>query len=385
MSDMWGTPTGSRLRQQDDYSAAINELNIKQSLGQIAMQPLEMRQKQAETESQELQLKQQKQRQQQLDQFIKQRAAAHSVQAPGTPVDPVSSLKQELAAYADLEFASGNPDAGAKMLTALSQVDAHEASAANNKANAEIHNLTRAKILSDRGLELLANATDEASWAEARKKWRQIPGNEAATELDRTPYSPAAKEYIQQRLMTAKQRADEKIKRIHEGRQAENDKVTNREKEARTKLLEQQKKTSEANEAKLRREGGNKVNSATVKEVVDYIKRDFSPSSFSDEQARIIARPIAERATELRSKNPVLRESEAVAQAYKEARGAGTFKGLRLKGAPGPEQMKAQQELVMKYAKQPQYSGLKFDPAFDYQEVTLPDGKRALQAKKREQ
>jgi hypothetical protein len=381
--EMWGTPAGTSARQADDYAAAINDLNIKQSLGQIAMQPSIARQNAAQAESMELNLKQQKDRAEMLKQFVAKRAAGQTAGPPGNPADPLDSLTSDLESYAELGFASGNPDEGMKMAEGAARVQQQRAAARLSQTNDKIKTFEFAKTLSDEGMKLLANAHDQQSWDQAKAGFKQMLGpNARETGFENVPYSPEAVEAARNQLMTIREQAQTKIEQARLKNDEENKKSEEKRRDIQNKLTQAETRVANARAEKLAREGGgnSKVPARLVKDATDYIKKDYS--GVSDEQVRISALPIAERAQELMAKNSAMRESEAVAQAYKEAKSGGTFKDMHRKGAPTAEQVKAQQDLVQKYNKMPQYSHLAYDPKLEYKEVE-ENGVMVLKAKKR--
>jgi len=359
MAEMFGTPTGSRLAEQDFWTRKINQLQIQQTMGQLAAQPTERRLLEAQAGAAELQLKSAERYNTAIEENLKRQAA--QVAGENAPIE-LDHLYNQTTAAAQLAFDAGFPERAAELAAEAANIQSRQATAANARSNQALHEY---KLISDQAnqfLNLLSSAVDQPSWDAAVAQSELITGE--PSDLRGTTYDPAVVDNLSRQLMTAKERADLALRK-EERASIDRVRKSNAElQKLREGLVRAQTTLARERAEKLKRDAGSGTAVAptrVITAVVDRINNDFiSPPT--PEGARTMARPIAERAAEMMRNNPALRESEAVNRAYLEAYQSGTFQGLRLKGQPTDKELEKQKELASKYLQE-------YDPRFEYKET----------------
>jgi hypothetical protein len=174
--------------------------------------------------------------------------------------------------------------------------------------------------------DLTQDVHDQASWEKANQQYELITGDKSPLKdkngklLD---YSPELMDNLQNSIQTAKDKA---LTAAAQAR-ARASEAEIKERQARIPLLEAQKNATEARDANLRKTGAKGPKPESLQAITDLITKDYA-GAYLPEDARVIARPIAERATEL-IQTQGLSSSAAASRAYQEAKTRGDFGGAR--------------------------------------------------------
>jgi len=289
-SQMFGAPVGISAAMADQRANALNALTLQQGQVKLKADVLAL---------------------QQEEEMIRLMQRGRDDGEPLTPTNMAESMDQ-MAEYA---MQSGQPVKAEKFASTASTIrhQTHE----NEKAEQDvlIKNLTMLG-------SLMGEVQDEQSWARANAMFQLQSGK--ASPYAKAKYSPELVAQIREGVQTAQQRALTDAARARV--EASEAQVT--ESSTRRKLLEAQTSYTKARERNLGKAGATSQlpNATDVQAVTDLLMQDYR-TSLPIEEARILARPVAERAKKLMVERELTR-SQAAALAYQEAKNAGDFGGL---------------------------------------------------------
>lgn len=344
---LFGAPQG--------ISQAIGDVR---QLGQLAMQPdvAELTHAQAGLATLKLQ---------------EEQAFSKALQGSMGGVSPTAPISDQLARLSELAFKSGAVNKGVALAKDYGVIKAHEAAAVSAKARE-----VTAGILAERNkAQWVAthamDAQDQQSWQQVNAQYEQQFGEPSP--YKNTPYSPDLTRKLQLAAMTAKERADLKLREANNASLDAARQNTERHQAAGERIQAARLDVERQREARQREKdaGGAKAPPAGfVAEANDLLTKDYI--DIEPQAARLKAREVAERAQDLVRKNRALTMTQAVTKAYSEMQASGSFDEYTRMPTKAGGAGKDQKSLAESY-------GQTYDPAYEYRVVG-----GALQRKKKE-
>lgn len=309
MSELWGIPGGMSVRRREDMAQQLNDLAVHKGeqdiqQGQVALQ------------TSELALQAQKKMLEYLDHRDDQTKDA-KIGSPklggSAETDTLPDTLDDLAAMA---LASGMPTQAADYAAKASTIRNQASEIATRETTRRLKNLEVAT-------NLLDNVTDEKSWNQANALFSMETGQPSPFAGHR--FSPQLVEQVRGSLQSAK---DQALTAAAVARAKASEAAT-KEREARIPLIRAQTELTRTRDNNLRKTGATGVmpKAEDLRAVTDLLNSEYM-GSVTPEDARVLARPVAERMTELMRNNQLTR-SQAAARAFQEAQAAGDFGGLR--------------------------------------------------------
>lgn len=320
MAEMFGSPTGELIYNQEERSALQHALQSEHTLGQIAMQPVALRSAQVKLEKDEIELKQEKE----FARMLQETGGGMEAAAEGKPV----TLENTLDRLATKAASAGMIDRAGKLATQAADIRSKKSTAANQATQQRLNMLKGVVAQAEMVGQLLGGATDQASWDAANLQYQMYTGTESP--FAGIPYSPQVVDRLNLATLSGKERAQLEIARLDkESLMAY--RATNL---ALQKANLERKVIKDEQEAdrkvRLDKNGGNKgpvvgkPSAAEIKEVERQMRlADIDTSKISGDSLKTTTFAIASRAKELQRANKALGSSEALAQAFAEAQESG--------------------------------------------------------------
>lgn len=365
MAEMWGTAAGSRLAEQDNMAREINKLQIKQTMGQLAAQPVLARKLEAETQAAELAVGQAKRRDA-LRQKMEADRQANT--AAGQGIDQMKVLKDQFANEAAVLGGSGYIEESLEILKGLTSMNASESASRNSIANAKIHEAKLERDQADYFLNILSSVRDQESLNAAVERVEKETGEKSALRGEDgniVTYSPGLTDGISRELMNAKQRIDVEMQEMRDKGAKESRDAENKLRVKREGLVTAQTKLADERRAALKRDAGNPnlASARLVTAIKSKINIAFGYRMVEDE-LNDFALPVAERAADIMHTNRSVTESEAANRAFAEVmkENRGTLGKYKMKGMPSETEIAEQQALTTKHLRQ-------YDPNYEYKET----------------
>jgi hypothetical protein len=307
MVDITGVLGGERVAEQDAQSKALFAQQLQDN-------NISLQQHGITLETSKIALESQQKMMQLMQDSVKGKGGANG---PGK-VD-TEALPNALDQMAAMAAASGLPGQAADYAGKASTLRKNQQAIQHQQLTDAIKHLTIAA-------DLTANVHDQESFDRANSEYEMATGEPSPFAGQK--YSPELLENIHNSVTTGKDKA---LTAAAEARQQAS-LAEVREREARIPLLKAQTDLTESRDNAIRKNGGKIPKSEDLRAVTDLITKDYA-GAYLPEDARVLARPIAERAAELVQKQG-LSKSVAANRAYQEAKAAGTFGGARPR-APG--------------------------------------------------
>lgn len=307
MAELWGFAAGQSARRQED---------MQQSLANMALRKgdVEIQQSEVALESSEIALESQKK----MIEMMRGQSAARddsSEQAPpGGGRSELDDIPNSLDQLAKMALQSGLPQQAAEYASKASTIRTNAAEIKDKELNARIKDLTLAS-------NLLQSVGDEASWKQANNLFAMTTGKPSP--FAQMEYSPELVAKIQDTVVTQKERAVTDAARAR----ADASLANASESSARIELIKAQERLTNTRDIALQKAGAKPPKAEDVRSVSDIINAEYM-GSVTPEDARILARPIAERMTAL-MRDDNLPRSQAARRAFNEAQAKGDFGGLR--------------------------------------------------------
>jgi hypothetical protein len=297
MADMFGTPVGRSQAEADINNRKLTELALAE--GSVRLQQAKIT-----LQSQKLMMQQMSK--------LGQGKAPGGQASPDTDVEEMASTLDQLAIMA---VKSGLPEKAREYASTASTIRYNASNIQGNQLKAQIQHYN---LLGS----LMQGVVDERSWQAANQRYQQITGR--PTPYAKMRFNPQMVQQLQQGIMSAKDRALTEAAKARESATV----AIEREREARIPLIKAQTELTRTRDAALKKAGATaKMPKAEdVRAITDLMVKDFG--GLPSEDARVLARPVAERAVEIMKETQVTR-SQAANQAYNEAKQAGHFAGIR--------------------------------------------------------
>lgn len=321
MAELFGFQAGQRLAQKDKLEQQMAELSLQQGQQQLRRGEVQIQQDEVTLDNAKIT------RDRQLK-FLEALKASEGAGLGGTAGTPASGkdLSAQLDDMARLSLEAGLPEQAAKYAGEASQIR-------NNQSLIKQRDNDQRNRQLNYAAGLLDDVKDEQSWAQANMLYSIEFGEESP--FANLPFSPELVEKIKDSVTTQRQKslieaaevkadqADEQLRKI-EGQIKLN--------EARTRLIN-------AREKSLEKAGDKSViaKPGDVKVITDLLETEYGTAGVAADR-RTIALPVAERMLQLQKELQIPR-SEAAARAFKEAKDAGEFGGLKeRKKTPGTKE-----------------------------------------------
>lgn len=318
---MFGAPIGFRQAEIDQQQAIRTLLEAQKTLGEIAMQPQEMRLKEAHGRYYNAQAAEHeaKARDEAQMQELAKRAAQEVVQGTSV-IDQADRLAQSAIGQGKYQQAL---DITGKTSLVRQHVASADASVARSAYN-------RFKTQADQAAKFAATlegVTDEATWAAANQLFSMETGQPSPWAALR--YNPQMVQNLQAAQLSVKDKAElgmkevqqESLESFRRRRLAQHD-TTNALSAGRLNI-------SRHREERLSKEGGGKEiagpSKTGIAQASRLIKQDFPALGESAEELTTAASAVASTARRLMRANKALDEETAIQQAYAQERRDGSF------------------------------------------------------------
>lgn len=350
MSELWGFQAGQSIRRQEDANLALAELSQRRGEADLAQAGVTLENSKLALDAQKKML------------MLMNSASAQRRDAPqdlgdaptpaGGGAAEANDIPNSLDALANMAMQSGLPQQATEY--------ASKASTLRNNAS-EIKKRDFDVRMSELNLagNLLSTVGDETSWKRANALFTMQTGKPSPfAEME---YTPELVAMIQDSIISQKDRA---IANAAEARSAASA-ASAAASEALVPLRKAQERLANARTTALNKAGavGKQPKAEDLKAVSDLINAQYL-GAVTPEDARILARPVAERMLQLQSEANLPR-SQAAQRAFNEAQARGDFGGLRqrtrMKGdANNPLEMPTTQQALrpnMYYVGKGKYEG----------------------------
>lgn len=315
MSELFGSPTGELIYNQEERAALQNALQSEESLGRLAMQPVARRKAEIEVAKGELELEQERK----FTQLLTDPGAGMDAAASGKPVSVESTLDNLAVRAAN----AGLVDRASTLAKNAADIRSKKQTALNQQTQAEL-NKYRAIVTQTEAMgQLLGGVTDQQSWEAANAQWSIMTGQPSP--FADIPYNPKVVKQLNDASLSAKERAMLKMRETEQAATIEYRKRMIANSEARTDIADR-RATAAADVARNKEKAGGKtaVIPAPTKQDIEEVQRQMrlegiDTSKISGDSLRSTAAAIASRARELQRDNKALNRSEAIGQAFADA------------------------------------------------------------------
>jgi hypothetical protein len=295
---MFGAPVGISAAEADIRANQLAELALSEGAVKL--------------EQSKMVLSQQKQ----MLEMMKGGMGQGGQRKPGDADESSSQLASMMDSLAVMAAKSGLPEQARQYASAGSTIKVQASAIQKNELDAQVKHLNMIG-------SLMENVHDEVSWRQANKMYEMQTGK--PTPYANKPYDPRMVEQLRVGVASAKDRA------LTAAAKARKDSSESEieERQVRRELIKAQTKLATERTVALKKAGGKALlpKEAYVRAVTDLVVKDYG-AGVLPEDARVLARPIAERmVTMIRDQG--LPISEAANRAYQEAKSAGAFGGMR--------------------------------------------------------
>lgn len=308
MSELWGFQAGQSIRRQEDSKQALAELALRK--GEVDIQNA-----QVDLQQSELTLQSQKK----MIELMQGRESEISDQQSGSnPLSgkqAIQDLPDKLDSLASMALSSGLPQQAAEYASKASTMRSNASEIAKREGAQKLQELNLAA-------NLLYNVTDEASWRKANSLFEMTAGKKSP--FADADYSPELVDQILGSVLNQKDRAT----RDAANARADASVAATKTNEARIPLIKAQQRLTETRDVALRKTGAVTVipKAEDIRAISDLINAEYM-GAVTPEDARILARPVAERMKQLMQTDNLPR-SQAAQRAFTEAQVKGDFGGL---------------------------------------------------------
>lgn len=312
MSELWGFQAGQSIRRQEDSQQALAQMALRKGEAELMQADVALETSNIALDAQKRMLE------------LMRGQAAKRADAPVEPGDPpapmgASSLERNdipdsLDSLAKMAMESGLPQQAVEYAAKASTIRNNASEIQKRDSDTRMTELNLAS-------NLLSTVGDETSWRRANALFTMQTGKPSPfAELD---YSPELVAQIQDAVVSQKDRA---IARAADARAAAST-ASAAANEALVPLRNAQRRLAETRATALAKVGGKPPKAEDLRAVSDLINAEYL-GAVTAEDARILGRPIAERAMQLQSELGISR-SQAARRAFNEAEARGDFGGLR--------------------------------------------------------
>lgn len=350
MSELWGFQAGQSIRRQEDMQMALAEMGLRKGNAELMQADVALESSQLALDSQKKMME------------LMRGNAARQADAPqdiGDTPAPIGAgtlesndIPNSLDAMANMAMQSGLPQQAVEYASKASTIRNNASEIKKREFDTRMGELNLAS-------NLLATVGDEASWRRANALFTMQTGKPSPfADMD---YSPETVAMIQDAVVSQKDRA---IAGAAAAR-AEASSAAAEASRALVPLRKAQENLANTRATALAKVGaiGKQPKAEDLRAVSDLINAEYL-GAVTPEDARILARPVAERMLQLQSELSLPR-SQAARRAFNEAQARGDFGGLRqrtrMKGdADNPLEMPSAQNALrpnMYYMGKGKYAG----------------------------
>lgn len=319
MSELWGWASGQQQASHDQQSQMLTNLQLNEGAQKLAAGDIAIKQADIQLQSQ----------QKMLSLLQGAQATRSSTGSPGQQASAQSeSLASNMDMLANFALESGMPEQAKEYANSASTIRKNQASVEENQAKLQQQHASITGTL-------MENVHDQQSFDNALMIYQLETGQKSPFAGQK--YSPQLADQIRNRASTILQQSQIKL---NDAKTKEADAQT-QDAKARQPLIDAQKREADARTEYLEKHGGaaNLPSAGDLKSVTDLISSSYDVDTSQDAaNARVLARPVAERAKEMMQENPSLTQSAAARRAYQEALTRGDFAGLTPKRSmPGSD------------------------------------------------
>lgn len=302
-NQMFGAPTGVSAAEADIRAQELHELSLGE--GKVRL------------EQAQITLQSQKRMMELLQQQLSG-GQAKPGSAPPEAGDSAEEMASIMDLMANLSIRSGMPAQAKDFATAGSTIRHQAAEIQKDRTNQMMTELNTISALMD-------GVHDQASWQRANAMYQMQFGK--PTPYAKLPYNPQVVAELRKGIATAKDRALTSAAQAREKASI----AAEKERTARIPLIRAQTQLAAERTKALQKAGATQKlpKASDVKAITDLMFKDFG-ASLSSEDARVLARPVAERMLDI-MKSSNLPASQAAVKAYEEAKNAGDFGGIRMR------------------------------------------------------
>lgn len=295
-SGVYGAPAGAQMAQLDLERQASSNLNL--ATGRV-----KLKQAQIALENQERMMK-----------YLSQSASGQAGASGGQ--DPTTGMADEFYQLSNYAARSG-------LVKEASDYAKVGSTLQRNSAYIKNQHLTRQMKEMTLFANLLDGVNDQASWQRANAAFMLETGQR--TKWANMPYNPRVVQALKDGVLSQK----DKMSIMSSRAKIQYDQSMDTYHDQELALRKQSNEIAEQRNKFREKNGGKSKAPAAqaLQAVSDLIVSDYGKGA-GQENIRIYARPIAERATEILKKNPTLTLSEAASQAYQEAKADGELGGM---------------------------------------------------------
>lgn len=350
MSELWGFQAGQSQRRQEDMQQALASMALRKGEAELMQADVTLETSQIALDSQKRMLELMR------GNAAKRQDAPQEIGDPATPAGAGVMESQEipnsLDALARMAMDSGLPQQAAEYASKASTIRSNASEIQKREFDTRIGELTLAS-------NLLSTVGDETSWRRANALFTMQTGKPSP--FGEMEYSPELVAQIQDAVVSQKDRA---IANAANAR-VEASNAAAEASRALVPLRKAQERLANARSTALTKVGGGgkQPKAEDLRAVSDLINAEYL-GAVTPEDARILARPVAERMMQLQSELNIPR-SQAAQRAFNEAQARGDFGGLRqrtrMKGdAANPLEMPSTQDALrqnMFYQGKGKYAG----------------------------
>ena len=326
MSDLFGSPIGTRLLESDYADVVQSGLGSLHRLGQIANQPLEQENLKATTRLHTAQAEKAEaevEKDRALAELSRKAFAGGGAAGPARPV----SMADQLDNLATLAAEAGMVDQAQRTAASAALIRSREAA---GKAAQVTQALNQQKMLKEATgvmAQYFGAATDAESWQRANELYAFQTGRQSP--YASVPFSENLVDQINQSALTSKERYDLMEKELtREGLREYRDKRL-KQHDVLATISRSRLELARQRETRLAKAGGGKqvgVPSSTETRLAKtFIDKDYPADNFNIEGREEAAITIASDARALRRQNPALDPAAAMRLAYENAKRSGDF------------------------------------------------------------
>jgi hypothetical protein len=350
MSELWGFQAGQSIRRQEDMQQALAAMSLRKGEADLMQADVTLETSQVALDSQKRMLELMRGNAAKLQDSPKE--LGDPVTPPGAGVMESQEIPNSLDAMARMAMQSGLPQQASEYASKASTIRSNASEIQKRQFDTRIGELNLAS-------NLLSTVGDEASWRRANALFSMQTGKPSP--FSEMEYSPELVAMIQDSVVSTKDRA------IAEAANARATASTAQAAaaEALVPLRQAQRRLADTRAKALDKAGavGKQPKAEDLRAVSDLINSEYL-GAVTPEDARILARPVAERMMQLQSELNLSR-SEAAQRAFSEAEARGDFGGLRqrtrMRGdASNPLEMPSTQDALrpnMYYEGKGKYTG----------------------------
>lgn len=350
MSELWGFQAGQSIRRQEDMQQSLANMSLRRGEAELMQADVAL-------ESSQLALDSQKKMIELMRGGSAQRRNApqeigDNPTPPGAGALESQDIPDSLDSLAKMAAQSGLPQQAAEYASKASTLRSNASEIQKREFDTRMSELNLAS-------NLLSTVGDQASWRRANALFTMQTGKPSPFADEE--YSPELVAMIQDAVVSQKDRALTNAAMAREAASNASAKAN----EALVPLRQAQERLANTRSRALEKVGavGKQPKAEDLQAVSDLINAEYL-GAVTPEDARILARPVAERMLQLQSEFNLTR-SEAAQRAFGEAQSRGDFGGLRqrtrMKGdSDNPLEMPSTQDALrpnMYYQGKGKYAG----------------------------